>query len=110
MKIIFLLCAAILAVSCNPERGRPRGEQLEKTAEKLEAKAGEVLEDVEKSAAMKEERALGIREEKGDEALAEALEKEAEVTREAGKLRAEQLEGQAEKVRDRKADEPEARP
>jgi hypothetical protein len=110
MKIIPILSAAALLTACNPERGKPRSEQLETTAEKLEAKAGEVLENVEQTAATKEEQAHEIREEKGDETVAEALEKEAAVTREAGKLRAEQLEDQAEKVRDRKDSLPEAQP
>lgn len=113
MKASLILCltatSAILA-SCNPERGQPRGEQLEKTAEKLEAKAGEILENVERSAIVKEEQASGIREEHGDEKVAEALEKDADVTREVGKTRADQLEEQAEKVREQKEDLEEQQP
>jgi predicted small secreted protein len=110
MKTTSILCLAALLAACNPERGKPRGEQLETTADKLEAKAGEVLETVEQTAATKEEQAHELREEKGDETVADALEKEAEVTREVGKVLAEKLEKQAEKVRDRKESLPEAQP
>lgn len=110
MKITYILCLAALITACNPERGKPRGEQLEATAEKLEAKAGEVLDNVEKTANEKEQHASDIREANGDEKAAEVLEKDAEVTREVGKLRAGQLEKQAEKVRDKKEDLLEARP
>jgi len=105
MKSPIILCAVASAVfftSCNPERGKPREVQLEKTAEKLEAKAEEVLDNVEQTAAVKEDQASVIREENGDEKVAETLEKDAEVAREVGKLRAGQLEEQAEKVRDQK--------
>jgi ABC-type multidrug transport system fused ATPase/permease subunit len=105
MKNPLILSAAIAAAflsSCNPERGKPRKEQLENTAEKLEAKAEEVLDNVEQTAAFKEEQASEIREEKGNETVAKALEKAADTTRKIGKLRAEQLERQAEKVRDQK--------
>jgi hypothetical protein len=98
---ISALTAAFL-ISCNPERGKPRKVQLENTAEKLEAKAGEVLANVEETAATKEGQANEIREKDGDEEAAEALEKDAEVTREVGKLRANQLGKQAEKARGQK--------
>lgn len=113
MKISFLLCVAVSAAffaSCNPERGKPREEQLENTAVKLEAKAVEVLDNVEQSASVKEEQAAVIREENGDQKVAEVLEKDAETTREVGKIRASQLEEQAEKVRDKREDLLEARP
>lgn len=110
MKTTCILCLATLIAACNPERGKPRGEQLEATAEKLEATAGKVLDSVEQSAQKKERQASEIREFNGDEKTAKALEKDAEVTREVGKLRAVQLEKQAGKVRDQKEDLPEARP
>jgi hypothetical protein len=104
-----LSCPAFVAVlfgallsGCDSRRGEPREVQLENTAVSLEAKAEEVLEEVEVTAEAKEKQAEQVRETAGDEQAAEALDKDAETTREVGKLRAEQLEKQAEKVRDQK--------
>jgi hypothetical protein len=103
-RFIHILAAAIpfLALSCNSERGEPREDQLEKTAATLEAKAEKILDQTKESAALKEDQASKIREEKGDSKIAETLEKDAEVTLEVGKLRADQLEKQAEVIRQQK--------
>ena len=86
--------------------------KLGRDNKKARAKAGtpKFPIHVEKTAATKEQQASEIREENGDETVAEVLEKDAETTREVGKLRAGQLEKQAEQVRDKKEDLPEARP
>ena len=103
-KPLLALCPLIvfLTPSCDSRRGEPRDEQLEQTAENLEAKAEKVRIDVKESAGEKIAEAEEIRKTTGDEDTAEFLEKDASVTREAGELRAEQLEKQAEKVRGQK--------
>lgn len=95
---------ALVAVSCDSQRGKSRELQLEKTAEELEAKAEKVLHEVEKSADEKIAEAKEIRKVNGDNETAKVLEKDASVTREVGKLRAEQLEKQAGKVREQAKD------
>lgn len=100
--LILASAITLISVSCDSRRGEPREVQLEKTATDLEAKAEKVLVDVKESAAVKAEQAKVLRETQGDEDGAKALEKDAEVTLEVGKLRAEQLEENAEKVREKK--------
>jgi len=88
--------------SCDSQRGKPRDVQLETAAENLEAKAEQVREEVKETAVIKKEQADEIRDMNGDEATAEAIDKDAEVTKEVGELRAEQLEEQADKIREQK--------
>ncbi len=97
-----ILCPIIVLFisSCNPGQGENRDEQLEQTAENLEAKASQVRQEIEKSVDVKIAEAKELRETKGDKKTAKLLEKDASVTREVGELRAGQLEKQAEKVRE----------
>lgn len=106
-RTLFLLTALFVS-SCNSKRGESRDEQLEQTAESLEAKAEKVRFDVEKSAEEKISEAKEILEKTGDKDAAKALENDASVTRKVGKMRAEQLEEQAEKVREQKLEPKEA--
>ena len=76
--------------------------QLEQTAEILEAKAEKVRHDVAKSADEKIAEAKEVLEKNGDKDTAKVLEKDATVTRKVGEMRAEQLEQQAEKIREQK--------
>jgi predicted small secreted protein len=99
---LLLLLACLLFAACDTHRGESRNIQLEQTAEDLEAKAVQIRTDVEETAEKKTEEAKVVRETKGDEETAKLLEKDASVTKEIGKMRAEQLEEQAEKVRDQK--------
>jgi len=100
--LILFPAIALFAASCNSRRGESRDQQLEVTAETLEAKAEQVRHDVEQSADEKIAEAKKVLETTGDQDTAEVLEKDASVTREVGEMRAEQLEKQAEKVREQK--------
>lgn len=99
-----ILCPliALFTASCDSRRGESRDAQLEETAEGLEAKAEKVRVDVEVSAGEKIAEAKKILKTTGDKETAKVLKKDASVTLEAGELRAEQLEQQAEKVREQK--------
>lgn len=103
LPVVFTFAVA----SCDPKHGESRSQQLEETAETLEAKAVAVREETEESAVLKKQEARQIRDKKGDPESAEVLEKDAEVTRKIGEKKAEQLEKQAEKVREQKVAEPE---
>ncbi len=98
---ILILSAATtaLSVSCDSQRGQSQEAQLEQTATKLEAEAGKVRVEVTESASAKEHQAKDLRETKGNEDAAKILEKDAGVTLEVGKMRAEQLEKKAQDLR-----------
>lgn len=100
--LVLFPAIALLAASCNSRRGESRDQQLEVTAETLEAKAEQVRQDVEQSADEKIAEAQKVLQTTGDKETAKVLEKDASVTREAGEIRAEQLEEQAVKVREQK--------
>ena len=99
-KHALFLIPAITLLACNPRRGESRDQQLEETAESLEAKAEQVRHDVDQSADKKIADAKKELETTGNKTTAGVLEKDASVTREVGEMRAEQLEKQAEMVRE----------
>jgi len=98
--LVLITTIATILVSCDSRRGESREVQLEQTATDLEAKAEKVLEEVKESAAVKEQKAKILRETEGDEDAAVALEKDADVTLQVGKMRAAKLEENAKKVRE----------
>ncbi len=100
--IIPIATAILFLNSCDPKHGETRSQQLEETADTLEAKAEAVREETEQSANVKNQEAEQLRKQNGDSESAKVLEKDAEVTREIGEKKAVQLEEQAEKVREQK--------
>ncbi|MFD2257823.1 hypothetical protein ACFSSA_14165 [Luteolibacter algae] len=94
--------AAIFLSACNENRGEPRQDQLEISAENLEAKAEKLKTDIEQTAEGKERLAKELLENDGDKDSAAILEKDADEVRKVGKIRAQQLEEQAEKIREQK--------
>ncbi len=98
-----LTSAFVLSLnSCDPKHGESRSEQLEETAETLEAKAKDIRLQTEESAELKKLEAEQIRKKNGNSESVEVLEKDASVTREVGERKADQLEEQAKKVREKK--------
>lgn len=108
-KLILTAALPLLTPSCDSNRGQSRETQLEKTALELETKAEEILDQTQETAAAKENQATKILQENGSEEIAQTLQKDAETTLEAGKIRAEQLEKQAQEIR-KQTEEPQPSP
>lgn len=102
LTLALLSISVFFAAGCNSRRSESRDQQLEETAESLEAKADQVRRDVKQSADEKVAEAKKALETTGDKETAVVFEKDASVTREVGAMRAKQLEDQAEKVREQK--------